>query len=134
MKFLIQKSKIPSDFEIEILKASEYYDWVNQGKSEDLKVCIDIEYYDGTSIDLSPYRGYCPIGSVEFVNKVFKDLYGKEIKPLNVPEDFWKHEVSIGRYIGNYKYPEDIDNIPSGYVKSMATIKSRINGTYAKFP
>lgn len=80
MKFILQDYEIRPDFQMELLRAKEYWDWRNTGKSEEQKTTIEILSEGDHDLEDG-----CPVGSVEFCLGWFKKYYQKTPRPINVP-------------------------------------------------
>lgn len=133
MKFILQDYEIRPDFQMELLRAKEYWDWRNTGKSEEQKTTIEILSEGDHDIEDG-----CPVGSVEFCLGWFKKYYQKTPRPINVPGSL--SQVSItGRLIIDYTLPADLGLFLQAdfkkhrevYLKSADLIKSGINGKYS---
>lgn len=131
MKFILQDYKIRPDFQMELLRAKEYWDWRNNGKPDEQKTIIEILGENDLGIEDG-----CPVGSVEFCLDWFKKYYGKQPQPMNVPKSL-SYVVTSGRFIVNYTLPKDLDLLREDfkdyrlvYLKSNDLIKSSINGKY----
>lgn len=107
MKFLIQKihKEIRHDFSFHLIQSIHYKKWIDPTS----KVTIKYLNYDPTEDvpepdDIYPipfqerHKGYCPIGSVEFVTEYLHYFYGLTPKPRNVPEELFHY---AGREIFN---------------------------------
>lgn len=126
MKFLIQKinNEIRYDFSFHLLQAIHFKKWLDPTD----KIGIKYLNYDPTDIpesdDIYPIpfqnhqKGYCPIGSVEFVTEYLESFYGLTPKPLNVPKELFHYS---GRKIFN---GTEKDLKGKLFVKSNDKIKS----------
>lgn len=115
LKFNLQG--IDTDLELELKKSKEYFDWRNKGKSDWMR----------TEIEFSSDLDVCPVGSIEFVEKIL----GKSLKP-NIPPPPLRHW--LGRKHGEFKdvSPEEIAVSSSHtYVKSMDKLKDPENGWWS---
>lgn len=150
MKFVLENKDILFDFQYELYRQKEYYDWLNKGKSKELQtqmiVCTEKEL---KAVD--PYANryhWCPVGSVEFCVNWYKKL-GKTPLPKNVPDELIK--LCSRKIINMETSDECIKRIPSpkGWMfdelvyfptistdnifrKDTKTIKSRWNGVVKK--
>lgn len=94
MKFLIQKvnGKIAHDFAFTLLKAVEFYNWLN-GKNNTIKVKYINTIYNKKLGVFAPvafksfHKNYVPIGSVEFVSEFLLLFYNRIPKPRNIPPE-----------------------------------------------
>lgn len=134
MKFILQRTKgLLYDFQYELLRSKEYYDWWNSGKQDYDRTELEIKWEDE---EIENPEEYCPVGSVEFCNSWFNNVFGKIAKPRNVPKELIKN-VSSRRKI---YFPDDFKDEnwkkmfrgEKIYVKSMDTIKAEENGLYSK--
>lgn len=133
MKFILENRNIYFDFQYELFRAEEYYRWLNEGKSEDLKTEMivstlrDAERYDW---EFDP-KEWCPVGSVEFCVDWYKTYWGKTPLPRNVPE-------GLSNYLMRRVITKDstklVDDIPGDEVfrKHTKIIKSNLNGIVKK--
>lgn len=91
-----------TDLELELVKSKKYYDWLNEGKDENLQTHI---FFDSSGI---------PVGTIEFVESIL----GPQ-KPLDISP--WIHR----------EHREFEDVCPArGYVKSMTKLKDPLNGIW----
>ncbi len=114
MKFLIQTfdGEIKHDFSFGLINAIDYHNWLNPESMEYWK--SDEEYMTGFT------RGYIPIGSVEFVSGYFKQHFGFEPKPINIPVELMSFPFTQ-RFVFN---GTEKDIIGTKFVKSNDKIKS----------
>jgi hypothetical protein len=133
MRFLIQKidKEIRHDFSFTLLESIRYYKWL-QGDDADMQVkYINCKANDGVWFFKQFHQHYVPVGSVEFVTSWFKRFYDHEPKPINVPEELFKHpsfEFTQRRmFNGNFMDIEDLTG--EWFVKSNDKIKG-IAGLY----
>lgn len=130
MKFVLETRLWPYDFQGELLRQKEYYTWLDSGKSPELKtemvVCTESELKK--VLPDGDYKDWCPVGSVEFCVRWFKDVWGLTPLPKNVPDDLIPLCHRKITYMEN-----DPDKIMSTmgdkvFVKDTRTIKSIWNG------
>lgn len=130
MKFVLQSGK--TDLEQEMYRQKEYYDWLNIGKSEDMKtemiVCTKSEL--DRVLPNADLREWCPVGTVEFCVNWYSEVWGKTPMPKNVPDRL------IGccsrKIIDMEKDLYDSIEGDRIFVKDKNTIKSKWNGIKKK--
>lgn len=128
MKFLIQKigGEIRHDFSFHLIQAIHFKKWLDKNGKYGIKYLN----YDPTDIpehsDIYPVlfqshqKGYCPIGSVEFVTEYLQHFYGLTPKPRNVPKELFDF---AGRQIFNGTQTS-LDNMSGRFfIKSNDKIK-----------
>lgn len=128
MKFLLQTRAIPFDFELELLRAQEFYLWKSKGTD---KTKIEV-FLDTEPLPLD-FMSLCPVGSVEFVTSWMSDVHGiRNPKPHNVPG--WMQVPWCTRRISDIVLPCDLEKLFPGqyklFIKSGELIKHGINGVY----
>ena len=125
MTFLLQKNKIPYDFQNLLIESQEYWNYRNKGKPEELQTRVEV-FSEGDNIPAG--ERYCPVGSVEF----FEHHLGFHPIPHNIPDSLieffpgrlWKN----GKELKTTRDP-NVDIVPGMYMrKSMTTIKDPDNG------
>lgn len=119
MIFLIQTidGKVTHDFSIKLLEAIKYNKWLDS--------TCDMQYVLSDSCILLP--GFCPVGSVEFVQKYLSKVYLKSVLPINIPES-----LLVSKYTNrNIFYGTDKDANLNLFTKSTDKIKG-ITGVYDK--
>lgn len=138
MKFIFQKQNPLDDFKIELIKSKEYWDWRNVGKEEEYKTEITI-LTEGDDLRKDSPREYCPVGSIEFCLRWFKEFYQKSPKPINIPmyipgiENFTRRDVievdltnsstpdynTLEKFIGKKLFIKDMDNFKSSMTQVL---------------
>ena len=117
MIFLIQTidGKVVHDFSIKLLEAIKYHKWLDS--------TCDMKYVLSNDCILIP--GFCPIGSVEFVQEYLSKVYLKSVLPINIPES-----LLVSKYTNrNIFYGTDKDANLNLFIKSTDKIKG-ITGVY----
>ena len=128
MKFFIQTicGEWKHDFSFHLLKSIEYLNW----KDPSLEVIY--EFGDEIPTDKQKYIGFCPIGSVEFVEGWYLYFHNVKLKPLNVPESLFYFAF---RKIYNSDFIKGelvVDtNLNEVFVKSNDVTKYKKNGVYS---
>lgn len=118
MIFLIQtiNGKVTHDFSIKLLEAIKYNKWLDS--------TCDMQYVLSDSCILLP--GFCPIGSVEFVQEYLTKVHLKSVKPINIPKS-----LLLNKYTNrNIFYGTDKDANLTLFTKSTNKIKG-ITGIYS---
>jgi len=148
MNFIFQliDSETSLDMCFQIERAKEYWDWKNPDDTFELWGCsleeidkvsehIDSYVYSNLYTSFKPEE-WCPIGTVEFVEKYLRTYFGdaiadKAMIPLNVPECFLKNKMNTGRYIENAlltdEYVKESDT-NKYFFKDNGRIKNALNG------
>ena len=118
MIFLIQTidGKVVHDFSIKLLEAIKYHKWLDS--------TCDMQYVLSDTCILIP--GFCPIGSVEFVQEYLTKVHLKSVKPINIPKSLLLNEYTNR----NIFYGTDKDANLTLFTKSTNKIKG-ITGIYS---
>lgn len=99
MKFLLQ-SEFKNEAFITLQRAQDFHQWKNNDKLPfEIVFTEDVQEENYEHIELHA-KDYCPVGSVEFVHNYYKEHFGINLKPINVP---WQLFPFAGRMIGNYR-------------------------------
>jgi len=89
MKFVLENRSLLFDFQLELHRQKDYYDWLNRGKTKELQtemiVCSEKELK--TVCPDADLKEWCPVGSVEFCVRWYKDVWDKTPLPKNVPDE-----------------------------------------------
>ena len=146
MKFILQtiNDKVTLDMCFQMERALEYWNWRDYHNSFPIIYCkletigmVD-RFFDG----LKPFdpKEWCPIGTVEFVEKYIRTYFGDEVadnamKPLNVPSCFTRYakefqKIYTGRYVFNtsLEYKSYKGDKSTYMIKDMDHIKNPNNG------
>jgi hypothetical protein len=124
MNFLLQTihGRITLDFVFAVEQSLDFLRW----KGEDASA----EYSDIERVSEGSYQGFCPVGTLEFVQKIL----GRNIVPLNVPASLLGKEWS-GRDIWNYDGGLSFKIGPDQhFFKSRKVLKHPDNGIRASWP
>ena len=93
MKFLIQKidNEIRHDFSLTLLESIRFKNWLNRNRDSNIKLKY-INTHEDDPIEFKSFHSkYVPVGSVEFVSQHLNHFFGIIPKPINVPEELFKH-------------------------------------------
>ena len=146
MNFILQSvnDNITIDQCFQMLQSIEYYKWKNEPI---LKVIVDMNELEhvgshikflnelGKDFECSEFipSEWCPVGTVEFVEKYLRIYFGDEIadnamKPLNIPEELFA--LSGRDFIVNEQVSESLTHkYPDMYfIKDNDRIKNEFNG------
>lgn len=136
-RFLIQSkiiknnNRIPmQDFGYEVIKAIEYYDWIDFEKRYDYELVTDFAFKSGRygAPEAVPFnyltQESVPVGSVEFVIEFMKQCYGiNNVEPLNIPQELIVFANRNIQYIKNTEFKEKLDSNKEYFIKSATKIK-----------
>lgn len=133
------------DMCFQMQRAKEYWDWRNPNDSFSVLYCDieDVDSFDYKSYGTrSPFKAeeWCPIGTVEFVEKYLRTYFGDMVadnamKPLNVPGCFLSNKMNTGREIHDAFLEYGIIKTHTGepdetkyFIKDNERIKNQNNG------
>jgi hypothetical protein len=131
MKFLIQKinGKVVHDFSFTLLESIRFNNWFHNNNDMKFRLVNTFDVIEPDDIYPMPFKPchkeYIPIGSVEFVTDFLMHFYNLNPKPVNVPEELFRHPSFdfTKRHIFNGSN-DDIKNCKGKYfVKSNDKIK-----------
>jgi hypothetical protein len=131
MKFLIQKinGEIRHDFAFALIQATKYHNWLHPNEIKIKYVDFNEEIPEPDDIYPIPFKSfhgsYVPVGSVEFVTNHLQHFYNLVPKPINVPEELFRHpsfDFTMRKiFNGNHMDLEDLKG--KWFVKSNDKIK-----------
>lgn len=143
MNFILQtiNKKITLDICFQMERAKEYWDWKNSDDSFEITYGhIDNFWFDELTdlVKIGRFKPeeWCPVGTIEFVEKYLRIFFGDEIadkamKPLNIPDCFLNNSrFDCGRYVWNKNLKEDFDDTDDKqyFIKDNIKIKNPNNG------
>lgn len=120
-KFLIQKENdYLLDFCNQTVEAINYLNWYNGQKTYDYKIIsMNTIFQD---IDFI-FKGYIPVGSIEFVLTYYKRYYNiDDIKPICIPDELNKEKYLL-RKVGKGSDIADFDLNKPLFIKNISAFK-----------
>lgn len=141
MKFILQTidKKITMDQCFQMERCKEYYDW----KGDPFEIIyghLDNFWFDELTdlVKLGRFnpKEWCPVGSVEFVEKYLKTFFGENcadnaIKPMNIPDIMFQRGRSKRDIIFNLDLinnHEKLSDTTEYFIKDNDRIKNQHNG------
>ena len=142
MNFLIQKinGQIVHDFAFSLVKSEKFSSLLEGFKGEGMKTAeTNLETLKKTIEEgfMEVFRGFIPVGSVEFVSTYLRAYFPeaeKALRPLNIPECLFPF---AGRKVVNVHVSDDyapMEGVEDVYVKSMDEIDDWFNGPKYNVP
>lgn len=146
MNFILQTigGKVTLDMCFQMERAKEYWDWKNPDDTFKIEYGrLDNFWFNELNdlVKLGKFNPeeWCPVGTVEFVEKYIRLFFGNEkadnaMKPLNVPDCFLEDcRFECGRYIYNRdlskgNVDEDFSFEETFFIKDNDRIKNPNNG------
>ena len=119
MKFIIpsiNREEPELDMINQLRFSQDYFKW----KNPDSEFEITEEY----QVPSSNMKDYCPVGSVEFCQKIFKYSNLPYSKPINIPNCLMRFRECQNNSFEGYRDGE------KAFIKSTDVMKSELNGVY----
>lgn len=119
MKFIIpsiDKEKPELDMINQLRFSQDYFKWKNPDSEFEI-----IEEYQVPSSNI---KDYCPVGSIEFCQKVFKYSNLPCPKPINIPNCLMRFRKCRNNSFEGYRDGEKV------FIKSTDVLKSELNDVY----
>ena len=119
MKFIIpsiNREEPELDMINQLRFSQDYFKW----KNPDSEFEITEEY----QVPSSSMKEYCPVGSIEFCQKVFKYSNLPYSKPINIPNCLMRFRKCQNNSFEGYRDGE------KAFIKSTDVMKSELNGVY----
>lgn len=127
MIFLLQK-EFQNEAYVTLQRAQDFHAWKNDGKETFEIYHVDNEFRNCLGYKIEHPEIYCPVGSVQFCHNFYKQFFGIDLKPINVPSELFSF---AGRKVENLNLPlEDDTYVGSCFVKSNDIEKYSQNGWY----